>query len=74
MKKVEIAVSDYVYVSELPEELITSVKRDLTLPNPEYVQRVKMDKWLGNTEPVLCLAAWRKDSFRLPRWVSRTAS
>jgi superfamily II DNA or RNA helicase len=51
----KITISEKLYVENMPAPLADHAYRDLTVPNPEYVKRERMGRWLGGTEPELTL-------------------
>ncbi|MDR1579145.1 MAG: hypothetical protein LBS35_02210 [Synergistaceae bacterium] len=63
----KITISDNLYIEDMPEKIAGTVCRELTAPNPEYVTRERLGKWLGNIEPELCLACLDGDGITLPR-------
>ncbi|MDR1515438.1 MAG: DEAD/DEAH box helicase [Synergistaceae bacterium] len=64
----KITISNNLYVEDMPAPLAERAYCDLTVPNPEYVKRERLDKWLDNTEPELTLMrAFGDGSYILPR-------
>ncbi len=54
--------------SGIPPKALALIRRELTFTNPEYVQRVKFDRWVGATPEELCLVReGRQGSIILPR-------
>jgi hypothetical protein len=43
--------------SGIPPKALALIRRDLTFTNPEYVKRVKFDRWVGATPEEICLLA-----------------
>ena len=64
---ITITISNIIQAENLPERLSLEAVRDCSAPNPEYVTRKRLGKWLGNTEPTLCLARQSGDTFIFPR-------
>ena len=54
----KVVVSNVVRVEDIPDELARAVFRDLTLPNPEYVTRQRLGKWLEDVAEEICLARY----------------
>jgi hypothetical protein len=63
----KITISDNLYIDDLPRAIVDRVFRDLSAPNPEYVTRARLGKWLGKTPEFLTLVDQRDDEFILPR-------
>ena len=63
----KITVSNILKIEAAPAVLANAAILDLTLPNPEFVTRQRMNKWLGDTPEVLTLAEWNGDVLILPR-------
>jgi superfamily II DNA or RNA helicase len=53
-------------VAGLPSDIRSRVVQDLTLPNPEFVMRKKLNLWTGNTPETVSLAEWNGDFLTLP--------
>ncbi|MDR1515312.1 MAG: DEAD/DEAH box helicase [Synergistaceae bacterium] len=51
----KITISNNLYVEDMPKPLADCVYHDMTAPNPEYVKRERLGKWLGGTEQELTL-------------------
>jgi superfamily II DNA or RNA helicase len=64
---INITIDSRITVSGLPEPIRDEAIKDLTLPNPEYVTKEKLGKWLGGVERVICLAERDNGAFILPR-------
>lgn len=67
-----ICVSNTLTVENPSLELLNWCKRNLTIPNPEYAKKARMNLWLGNTPKVLCLYETRGDKLVLPFGVLRS--
>lgn len=61
-----ICVSNILTVENPSLELLNWCKKNLTIPNPEYAKKARMNLWLGNTPKVLCLYETRGDKLILP--------
>jgi hypothetical protein len=64
---IQINVDRILRIIEAPDAISMAVVKDLTLPNPEYVQRERLQKWTGNTPYSLSLAYVFKNVFHVPR-------
>ncbi|MBM4356399.1 MAG: ATP-dependent helicase, partial [Deltaproteobacteria bacterium] len=54
--------------SGIPPKALALIRRELTFTNPEYVKRVKFDRWVGATPEEICLLAEGSDgTLLLPR-------
>jgi hypothetical protein len=51
----KLTISNDIFVEDMPEKIAGTVRRELTLPNPEYVKRRKLGKRLEGVEPKLTL-------------------
>lgn len=67
-----ICVSNILTVENPSLELLNWCKKNLTMPNPEYAKKARMNLWLGNTPKVLCLYETRGDKLVLPFGVLRS--
>lgn len=61
-----IMISNQIRVRNPTLELMTWVKENLRLPNPEYAKKERMGFWVGNTPKVLNLYEIRGDEWVLP--------
>lgn len=61
-----ICVSNTLTVENPSLDLLNWCKRNLTIPNPDYAKKARMNLWLGNTPKVLCLYETRGDKLVLP--------
>lgn len=50
----EITISNEIRVKDAPKELLEDVRRELTIPNPEYSKKRRMGIWTGDTDPEIC--------------------
>lgn len=62
----KVTISNEIYVQDPVPELISWVRENLTLPNPEYSRKQRMGLWVGNTDPVLYLYYVNGDVLALP--------
>lgn len=51
----KIMISNEIRVQEPPQSLVETVRKELTMPNPEYGKKQRMGLWTGNTDPQICL-------------------
>lgn len=61
-----IEVSNTLTVENPTPEMVLWCKRNLTIPNPEYAKKSRMNLWLGNTPKVLSLYETRGTTLVLP--------
>ena len=61
-----IEVSNQLTVSNPTDELMLWCKNNLTLSNPEYSRKVRMNLWVGNTPPKISLYETRGKELVLP--------
>ena len=61
-----IEVSNTLTVDNPTPEMVLWCKRNLTIPNPEYAKKSRMNLWLGNTPKVLSLYETRGTTLVLP--------
>lgn len=66
-----ISVSNTLTVTEPTDEMLIWCNRNLSIPNPEYAKKARMNFWLGNTPRVLHLYETRGDELVLPFGVLR---
>jgi superfamily II DNA or RNA helicase len=55
VEQMKITISEKLYVENMPAPLADRAYSELTVPNPEYVKRERMGRWLGGAEPELTL-------------------
>lgn len=67
-----LTVSNQIVVDNPTEELINWCKKKLTIPNPEFIKKARMNLWLGNTPKYLTLYESRGDQLILPFGVLKT--
>lgn len=51
----KVTVSNEIRITGAPQRLVEEIRRDLTIPNPEYSRRLRMGLWTGKTDPQICL-------------------
>ena len=51
----KVMISNEIRVQEPPQSLVETVRKELTMPNPEYGKKQRMGLWTGNTEPQIYL-------------------
>lgn len=61
-----IEVSNTLTVENPTSEMVLWCKRNLTIPNPDYAKKSRMNLWLGNTPKVLSLYETRGTTLVLP--------
>lgn len=66
-----ISVSNTLTVTEPTDEMLIWCNKNLSIPNPEYAKKARMNFWLGNTPRVLHLYETRGDELILPFGVLR---
>lgn len=66
-----ISVSNTLTVREPTDEMLIWCNKNLSIPNPEYAKKARMNFWLGNTPRVLHLYETRGDELVLPFGVLR---
>lgn len=62
----QVTVGNQLRIENPSEQLLTWCKKQLILPNPEYVKKVRMHFWVGNTPEKLYLFQWDGDTLVLP--------
>ena len=61
-----ITVSNEIRVQGAPADLVQMVRKELTMPNPEYTKKLRMGLWTGKTDPEIQLYYVNGDSIVLP--------
>ena len=61
-----ITISNTLTVENPTPEMMAWCKRELTITNPEYTQKVRMSRWLGNTPKTISLYEVRGGNLILP--------
>ena len=51
----KIMISNEIRIQGPPKALVETVRKELTMPNPEYGKKQRMGLWTGNTDPQICL-------------------
>ena len=65
---IRAVVDSMIRVPELHPKVVELLRRRLTFPNPEYVNRVRMKRWVGATPEEICLVEEHRDgTVYLPR-------
>lgn len=67
-----ITVSNILTVENPSAEMQMWCKKHLTLPNPDYAKKIRMNLWLGNTPKTLSLYEQRGNALVLPFGTLRT--
>ena len=62
MSSFRLALDHMCRVDEAPRELLERAKRELSLPNPEYLRRKRMGRWTGNLRSSLTLYRKKGDA------------
>ena len=50
-----VLISNEIRIQGPPKALVETVRKELTMPNPEYGKKQRMGLWTGNTDPQICL-------------------
>lgn len=53
MEKMQVQISNEIRIQGPPRELAETVRKELTIPNPEYSKKQRMGLWTGRTDPEL---------------------
>lgn len=53
MEKMQVQISNEIRIQGPPRELVETVRKELTIPNPEYSKKKRMGLWTGRTDPEL---------------------
>lgn len=67
-----IIVSNTLTIENPTAEMLMWCKKHLTLPNPDYAKKLRMNLWLGNTPETLSLYEQRGNTLVLPFGTLRT--
>lgn len=67
-----ITVSNTLTIENPTTEMLMWCKKHLTLPNPDYAKKIRMNLWLGNTPKTLSLYEQRGNTLVLPFGTLRT--
>lgn len=51
----KVTISNEIRIMGAPQRLVEEIRRDLTIPNPEYSRRLRMGLWTGRTDPQIRL-------------------
>lgn len=62
----KIRVAERIYIHDITPAVEEWIKSNLVLNNPDYWKRVRMKKWIGNTEPEIYLYERIGDTFIVP--------
>ena len=62
----QIAVSNTLIVTDPTPDMLMWCKRNLTISNPDYAKKARMNLWLGNTPKTLSLYETRGNELVLP--------
>lgn len=62
----KVTISNEIRIQDAPQELIQVIRRELSMPNPEYGRRLRMGLWTGRTDPQICLYYVDGDSVVIP--------
>lgn len=49
----KVTISNEIRIQDPPQELIETVRQELTMPNPDYIKKQRMGLWTGNTDQQL---------------------
>lgn len=61
-----VTVSNEIRIQSAPVELTGDIRRELTMPNPEYTKKQRMGLWTGKTDPWICLYRVDGDQVIIP--------
>ena len=61
-----VKVANKIIVNNIPKDLKDFIKEELYVDNPEYINRVKLKKWIGNTPKHILLYETDKERIILP--------
>jgi superfamily II DNA or RNA helicase len=61
-----VKVSNSLTITDPSPELVSWCKKNLTITNPEYAKKARMNLWLGNTSKTLSLYETQGDKIVLP--------
>ena len=62
----KVTISNEIRIQDAPQELVETIRKELTMPNPEYARRLRMGLWTGKTDPQICLYYVDGDSIVIP--------
>jgi len=62
----KVKVANKIIVNNIPKDLKDFIKEELYVDNPEYINRVKLKKWIGNTPKHILLYETDKERVILP--------
>lgn len=51
----KVTISNEIRIQDAPQGLVDTIRKELTMPNPEYARRLRMGLWTGKTDPQICL-------------------
>ncbi len=54
-------------VADADQSVLGKIERALTLPNPDYLAAMKMDRWTGNLDPNICGYSYTASEMLIPR-------
>lgn len=61
-----IRVSNKIYIKDPPRGFESFLKKNYVIPNPEYITRVRLNKWIGKTPKTLSLYSVKDGVIILP--------
>ena len=59
-------IGSQIRITKPNKELLDWCHKELILKNPDYVKKLRMNKWVGNTPDKICLYEWDGDTLVLP--------
>lgn len=62
----KVTISNEIRIQDAPQGLVDTIRKELTMPNPEYARRLRMGLWTGKTDPQICLYYVDGDSIVIP--------
>lgn len=69
----KITLSSKATLTKASSEVIQKIIKELTMPNPAYLEAKKHDRWTGNLEPELKFYELKPGSISFPRGYARRA-
>lgn len=63
---IDVILNEEITVKNLPQNTKRSIKKLLTIPNPDYIKKIRMKLWLGNTPHELSVFKENEQDLILP--------
>lgn len=61
-----VTISNEIRIQDAPPALVSAIRRELVMPNPEYSKKLRMGLWTGKTDPQIYLYYVDGDSVVIP--------